>query len=55
MQHGDTVTALEALIPRGHTSGIDIATGAVLGMSVVCDIVLRQRTTEVIAAKLGFL
>ncbi len=54
-EHGDTVTALEALIPRGHTSGIDIATGAVLGLSVVCDIVLRQRTTESIAAKLGFL
>lgn len=53
--HGDTVTALEALIPRGHTSGIDIATGAVLGLSVVCDIALEQRTTEVIAAKLGFL
>lgn len=53
--HGDTVTALVALIPRGHTSGIDIATGAVLGLSVVCDIALGQRKTEVIAAKLGFL
>jgi uncharacterized protein DUF2877 len=53
--HGDTVTALEALIPRGHTSGIDIATGAVLALSVVCDIALEQRTTEAIAAKLGFL
>ena len=54
-EHGDTVTALETLIPRGHTSGIDIATGAVLGLSVVCDIALEQRTTESIAAKLGFL
>ncbi len=54
-QYGDTVTALEALIPRGHTSGIDISTGGVLGLSVVCDIVLRQRNTEAVAAKLGFL
>jgi len=54
-QYADTVTALEALIPRGHTSGIDISTGGVLGLSVVCDIVLRQRTTEAVAAKLGFL
>ena len=53
--HGDTVTALEALIPRGHTSGIDIATGVVLALSVICDIALEQRTTEAIAAKLGFL
>jgi len=52
---GDTVTALEALIPRGHTSGIDIATGTVLGLSIVCDIALEQRNTEIIAAKLGFL
>ena len=51
----DTVTALEALIPRGHTSGIDIATGVVLGLSVVCDIALKQRRTEAVAAKLGFL
>lgn len=53
--HGDTVTTLEALIPRGHTSGIDIATGAVLGLSVICDIALGQRNTETIAASLGFL
>jgi hypothetical protein len=50
----DTVTSLEALIPRGHTSGIDITTGAVLGLSVVCDIALGQRNTEIVAAKLGF-
>ena len=53
--HGDTVTELQALIPRGHTSGIDIATGAVLGLSIVCDIALGQKNTEIIAAKLGFL
>jgi hypothetical protein len=51
----DTVTALESLIPRGHTSGIDIATGAVLGLSVVCDVALKQKRTEDVAAKLGFL
>jgi hypothetical protein len=53
--HVDTVTALEGVIPRGHTSGIDIAAGAVLGLSVTCNIALKQRTTETIAAKLGFL
>jgi hypothetical protein len=53
--HIDTVMALEALIPRGHTSGIEIVTGATLGLSVVCDIVLRQRNAEVIASRLGFL
>jgi hypothetical protein len=52
--HVDTVTALEALIPRGHTSGIDIATGAVLGLSVVCDIALGRTNTEIVTAKLGF-
>lgn len=52
--HGDTVTELQALIPRGHTSGIDIATGAVLGLSIGCDIALGQKNTEIIAAKLGF-
>ena len=51
----DTVLALETLISRGHTSGIDIVTGAVLGLSVVCDIALRGGNTEIIAAKLGLL
>ncbi len=50
----DTVTALETLIPRGHTSGIDIVVGAVLGLSIVCDIALGQSDTESVAAKLGF-
>jgi hypothetical protein len=52
-EHGDTVVAIETLLPRGHTSGIDMATGAVFGLSVICDITLRQRKTEVIAAMLG--
>jgi len=53
-RYGDIVTALETLIPRGHTSGIDITTGATFGLSVACDIALGQRKTEVIATKLGF-
>ena len=54
-EHADTVTAVETLFPRGHTSGIDIATGVVFGMTIACDIALRQRRTEAVAANLGFL
>ena len=54
-RYGDVVLAIESLIPRGHTSGIDIATGAVLGLSVACDIALGQRRTEAIASRLGFM
>jgi len=54
-EHEDTVLAVETLLPRGHTSGIDIATGAVFGMTVACDIALEQRKTETIATNLGFL
>ena len=50
---GDAVLAIETLIPRGHTSGIDIAAGIVLGISVVCDVALEQGRTEYIATKLG--
>jgi len=54
-EHADTVKAVETLIPRGHTSGIDIATGVVFGMTIACDIALKQRRTEAVAANLGLL
>jgi hypothetical protein len=47
--------ALENLLPRGHTSGIDIATGAILALSLIRDIVFDERETEIIAGKLGLL
>lgn len=47
--------ALETLLPRGHTSGIDIATGAILALSVIRDIVIDEKETEVVAGKLGLL
>jgi len=50
---GDTVMAFETLIPRGHTSGIDIAAGAIFALSLSCDIALGQTRTEKIASKLG--
>ena len=49
----DAVLAVETLIPRGHTSGIDIAAGVVLAISVICDVALEQERTEYIATKLG--
>jgi hypothetical protein len=49
----DAVLAVETLIPRGHTSGIDIVAGAVLAISVICDVALEQERTEHIAMKLG--
>ena len=49
----DPVLAVETLIPRGHTSGIDIAAGIVLGISVICDAALEQERTEYIGTTLG--
>jgi len=47
------VIALETLLPRGHTSGIDIAVGAILGLSLIRDVVLKKEETEIIARTLG--
>ncbi len=47
------VIALETLLPRGHTSGIDIAVGAILGLSLIRDVVLKKAETEIIARTLG--
>jgi len=47
------VIALETLLPRGHTSGIDIAVGAILGLSLVRDVALKKEETEIIARTLG--
>jgi hypothetical protein len=47
------VIVLETLLPRGHTSGIDIAVGAILALSLIRDIVLNKEETEIIARTLG--
>jgi len=47
------VIALETLFPRGHTSGIDIAVGAILGLSLMRDVALKKEETEIIARTLG--
>jgi hypothetical protein len=47
------VGALETLFPRGHTSGIDIAVGTILALSLVRDVALKKEETEIIARTLG--
>jgi len=47
------VLALETLLPRGHTSGIDISAGAVLALSLIRDIALEKEETEIIVSALG--
>jgi len=47
------VIALETLLPRGHTSGIDIAVGTILGLSLIRDVVLKKEETEIITRTLG--
>ena len=47
------VLALETLLPRGHTSGIDISVGALLALSLIRDIAFGKEETEIIASALG--
>jgi hypothetical protein len=49
------VGTVEALLSRGHTSGIDIATGILLALSLIQDLVFRTRQTEKTAMLLGLL
>jgi len=49
------VETIELLLSRGHTSGIDIATGILLALSLVQDLVFRTRQTEKTAMLLGLL
>ena len=49
----DLVTALETLLPRGHTSGIDIAVGSILALSLIRDIAFEKEETEIVARALG--
>jgi len=49
----DLILALETLLPRGHTSGIDISAGAVLALSLIRDIAFEKEEAEIIASDLG--
>lgn len=51
----ELISALESLVARGHTSGIDIAVGAVLALSAARDIVLSVKETEILARNLGLM
>jgi len=46
------VLKLEALLPRGHTSGIDIAVGMILALSLIRDIASHEKGTEAIVGAL---
>lgn len=47
------ILALETLLPRGHTSGIDISAGATLALSLIGDVAFQKEETETITARLG--
>ncbi len=47
------VLKLETLLPRGHTSGIDIAVGMILALSLIRDIASHEKWTEAIVGALG--
>ena len=50
---GEFVLAVEALLPRGHTSGLDISTGMILATSLILDIENNTRLTETLLNQLG--
>jgi hypothetical protein len=47
------ILAMESLLPRGHTSGIDISVGAILALCLISDIKGNRRNTESIALNMG--
>ena len=47
------VLAVEALIPRGHTSGLDISTGMIIALSLILDIANNTLYTETLLNQLG--
>ena len=49
------VAGFESLLPRGHTSGIDISVGAILAFSLLRDVGFEKNETEAIAGLLGLL
>lgn len=51
----ELILALESVLPRGHTSGIDISAGAILGFGLVQDIALNTKRTEILTERLGLI
>jgi hypothetical protein len=49
------ILGFESLLPRGHTSGIDISAGAILALSLIQDIAFEKEETETVATELGWL
>lgn len=47
------ILAFEDLLPRGHTSGIDISVGAILALSLIQDMALKEEQTEFLRSSLG--
>jgi uncharacterized protein DUF2877 len=47
------ILAMETLLPRGHTSGIDISVGAILALCLISDVKGNGRNTESIAQSMG--
>ena len=54
-QAGDFMLALETLLPRGHTSGIDILVGVLLALGLIHDICWKGDVTSVIVKNLRLL
>lgn len=51
----DIILALGTLLPRGHTSGVDICVGVILALSLIRDIALGKEEIEMIALELGLM
>ena len=52
--NGDSVVlAFEAILPRGHASGIDISVGTLLALSLIRDIALEKEETRTTIGSLG--
>jgi hypothetical protein len=49
------VLALETLVPRGHTSGIDILVGVLLALGIIHDLSKDEEITRIVAKRLGLL
>jgi hypothetical protein len=47
------ILAVEALLPRGHTSGIDICVGAILALALMKDVAFATDETDRIIDRLG--
>lgn len=49
------ILGFESLLPRGHTSGIDISAGAILALSLIQDIAFEKEEAQIVASELGLL